>query len=670
MNWKMVIALLLIGTPGLPAQDATPPVLATQDVGPTARIDVEHYDIELELVPENSYLRGKARIDLQVLEDTVSLPFELNNRISLIKVTDEQGTILTPAFDNFNSSRMRVRSDQAFKAGNRRQITFEFDGTLESEEYAYLDDTPRVEKAVVTPDRALLLSEGLWFPSHQLATDAATVTLKVTVPLGMTVTAPGRLDSIDTVAVSEVFNWRSDKPLNGVPVSIDRYFRQTFEEGPVPLTFFVSEESKLELAPLAEQLGRMMQYFTDTYGVLDLRELNLAEVGNVQLPRSGAWGLVLLNTEVLRPGAPSTLELARRIARQWWAYNLYINNGSDVWLQDAFATYSALRFIESETPERFPTELARLAVQALKYEERAPIIQGTQLDPGTAQYDSIINAKGAWVLYMLRQQIGAENFHGLLDDWYRQQAGKTVETPAFVQFFNQRTGEDYNWFFLQWVDSVGVPEFRVEYNIYKRADGTFRVRGQINQDIELFRMPLELRVETKGQPEEKQLALIGKNTTFDFITQTLPQKIELDPNGKILRDSEQMQVSVYVALGEEYQTQGEYVSAIREFEKAKTLNPRSSYAFYRLGETFFLQHSYSNAANSFRDALNGDLQPEWVETWTHIYLGKIYDILGQRQRALAEYTKAINSGINYNGAQDEAQKYLNEPFSKPRTLIN
>ncbi len=661
MNWKTLLALFLMAGTAVPAQRGD---------SPAARIDVEHYQLEIELVPENSYLRGKADVRFQVQEDAISVPFELNSRISLIRVTDEQGETLTPAFDSFNSSRMRVRAEEAFKAGTSRTLSFEFDGTLESEEYAYLDDTARVERAVVTPDGALLLTEGLWFPSHQLPVDPASVDLKVTVPLGMTVVAPGRLQSIDTVGISEVFHWRSDEPLTGVPVAVERYYRQTFDEGPLPLTFFVGEETRIELAPLAERLGGMMAYFTDTYGALPIQELNLADVGHVQLPRTGARGLVLLDRDVLRPGAPVTLELARRLALQWWGYNLFPENGTDVWLADGFATYAALRYVETQQPERFQGELARLAVRALKYEQRAPIIQGLQLDPGTPQYDSIVAAKGAWVLYMLRQLIGPEPFHDLLQDWYRQQAGRAVDTPTFVQFVNQRTGEDYGWFFLQWVEGTGVPEFRVEYSIFKRRDGTFRVRGQVEQDIELFRMPLELKVETKGNPEEKNLKIVGKNTTFDLTTQTLPLKIELDPNGKILRDSEQMQVEVNIALGEEYQARGEYVSAIREFEKATALNPRSSYAHYRLGETFFLQHSYSNSANSFRDALNGDLEPDWVETWTHIHLGKIYDILGQRQRALAEYTKAANSGIDYNGAQAEAQKYLNEPFSKPRALIN
>jgi hypothetical protein len=56
--------------------------------------------------------------------------------------------------------------------------------------------------------------------------------------------------------------------------------------------------------------------------------------------------------------------------------------------------------------------------------------------------------------------------------------------------------------------------------------------------------------------------------------------------------------------------------------------------------------------------------------WSYIYLGKIYDILGQRQRAMAEYTKAVNTKDDTDGAQAEAQKWLAEPFTRERTSMN
>ena len=90
----------------------------------------------------------------------------------------------------------------------------------------------------------------------------------------------------------------------------------------------------------------------------------------------------------------------------------------------------------------------------------------------------------------------------------------------------------------------------------------------------------------------------------------------------------------------------------------------SSFAHFRMAEVFFEQSNLNAAADSFRNALNGDKKPTWIEVWSYIYLGKIFDILGQRQRALAEYNKALNTKDDTNGAQAEAKKWLSAPYTK------
>jgi tetratricopeptide (TPR) repeat protein len=130
-----------------------------------------------------------------------------------------------------------------------------------------------------------------------------------------------------------------------------------------------------------------------------------------------------------------------------------------------------------------------------------------------------------------------------------------------------------------------------------------------------------------------------------------------------------LQTSVQISLGNDQKQKGDFVDAVRAYESALKLSPNRSIAHFRLAETFFEQFNLQSAANSFRDALNGDKDPKWIEVWCYIYLGKIYDILGQRQRAMAEYTKAVNTKDDANGAQAEAQKWLATPFTKERTTI-
>ena len=99
-------------------------------------------------------------------------------------------------------------------------------------------------------------------------------------------------------------------------------------------------------------------------------------------------------------------------------------------------------------------------------------------------------------------------------------------------------------------------------------------------------------------------------------------------------------------------------------QEALKTNRNSSIIHYRIGEIYFLQDNYQSAANEFRQALSGDLEPKWTEVWAHINLGKIFDTTGQRYRALNEYRLALRTKDNTRGALDEARKYTEIPYSR------
>lgn len=80
--------------------------------------------------------------------------------------------------------------------------------------------------------------------------------------------------------------------------------------------------------------------------------------------------------------------------------------------------------------------------------------------------------------------------------------------------------------------------------------------------------------------------------------------------------------------------------SLEQYKRILETRRNSSLAHYRIGEIYFAQDNYQLAANEFREALSGDLEPGWVEVWAHINLGKIFDLTDQRERALNEYRQA------------------------------
>jgi tetratricopeptide (TPR) repeat protein len=103
---------------------------------------------------------------------------------------------------------------------------------------------------------------------------------------------------------------------------------------------------------------------------------------------------------------------------------------------------------------------------------------------------------------------------------------------------------------------------------------------------------------------------------------------------------------------------------LAKYEKDVEANHHSSITHFRIAEIYFHQHNYLSAANEFREALGGDLQPQWIEVWSHVNLEKIFDLTQRRKRAINEYHQAQRTKDNTRGALDEAEIYLQLPYPR------
>jgi hypothetical protein len=92
---------------------------------------------------------------------------------------------------------------------------------------------------------------------------------------------------------------------------------------------------------------------------------------------------------------------------------------------------------------------------------------------------------------------------------------------------------------------------------------------------------------------------------------------------------------------------------------------RSSLAMYCIAESLLEKHDYQASVNAYRDSLAGDGNPVWTNVWDHIQIGKIFDITSQRERAVAQYRLAIETGDNTDGAIKQARELLEHPFEWP-----
>jgi tetratricopeptide (TPR) repeat protein len=180
-------------------------------------------------------------------------------------------------------------------------------------------------------------------------------------------------------------------------------------------------------------------------------------------------------------------------------------------------------------------------------------------------------------------------------------------------------------------------------------------------------MPIELRIETEGKTETRRVDVSGTDSQYSVETFGRPRRITIDPQAWLLKSTPDLAVKVAVLRGQQLVAQGDLTGALVEYQKALDANKNSSLAAYRIGEIFMNQHNYQSSANSFRDALRGDGDPKWTEVWSHIELGRIFDLTGQRERAVNEYRLAVQTNDNTQGAVNEARNLMVHPYKLDQT---
>ena len=641
-------------------------------VSPTAvpRIDVLDYKIEVELIPDAHEFNAAATIALNPLESTDIVVFELNENIWIEKILDEDGIELEFAQDEIAPGYLSVYFSPALSPQSNITVRIELQGGFDRDRFSRLysrDDG----SAYIGMEGTYLMYSAKWFPIHDFLADMATAKLEVTVPLGMTVIGPGIQLPVITKGISETFRWNADVPVLPGSFVAGRYFQKTFDFGGISVDCFARQDNMDAVQSSAEAAAKILEFYGKTYGpsASGVR-YRLVEVEDSLMRQHGMLGTIFVTRRELAQPSPPIRQLARRIAYQWWQETVGIRSASDLWLVDGMAFFSAAQYFRAMGDQAsFQNEIDNLAVLALKFENKSPVRRGLELGFRSDRYESVVAGKGAWVLNMLRGILGEDKFSSLIQKYIDEWAGSGGSTDAFRKLSEELYGDELNWFFAQWLDNIGVPDLRTDYVVFKTLDG-FRVSGTVRQDRDLFRMPIEISVVSGEDENTITVDLKGKSASFDVNSFSMPQKIVLDPNHRVLRDSRELQTSVQISLGNDMKLAGNYVEAMEAYESALRLTPNRSIAHFRLAEVFFEQFNLQSAANSFRDALNGDRDPAWIEVWSYIYLGKIYDILGQRQRAMAEYTKAVNTKDDTDGAQAEAQKWLAEPFTREGTTMN
>ncbi len=357
----------------------------------------------------------------------------------------------------------------------------------------------------------------------------------------------------------------------------------------------------------------------------------------------------------------SRAQLLTYSAAHQWVIPPRTLNGA--WIANGLARYAELLSVENQGGKvAFQKALEAVAAGAMVY-DTTPLAKTDSPNPLSPEFQSMTRDKGAMIFHMLRWELGDKAFLTMLKDLQSQYADRSVGVADLQKLAEVESGKPLTAFFTQWVDGTGAPQFTNTYTIYRLGNNKgFRTDGVIHQNIDGFRMPVELSIETDGKTETQRTEIAGRDTHYVADTVGRPRHIRIDPQGWVLKITPGLRARVAILKGQQLAAQGDLKGALAEYQKALEENAESTLAYYRIGEVLFRQRNYSASVNAYRDSLDGDGEPAWTKAWSHLTLGKIYDLTGQRDRAVGEYQLAVRTNDNFQGAINEAQNYLQEPY--------
>jgi len=628
------------------------------------RMDVDSYTIDAQVDPSAQTIRATAKVSFTPLEDATSLSFELNNALTLDSVTDDAGRQV-PASRVAQDMTVRLSLAEPMPKGKPATLTFVYGGKLTGAE-----ESPvwGIKFAAIHPDFAYLMYPARWFPVNDYTTDRFTTDLKVTVPSGYKVIGSGTQTADLAADGKTTVRFQFTNPSFPGSFAIVKGDPAVIASGGANTSLYFRERKDMAGA-YGQEIGRAMEFLSGVYGPLPNQNLIVVETEAGTPNGYSAPGILFLSPRAIGSEVNTKL-VANQVSQQWWGALVSPTTRNHMWIQNGMARYAELMYTENISGAgAMQEQLHDTYVEALTVEQ-PPLIQSSRLEDYSPEFWAATAGKGAAVLNMLRSILGDENFLKLLKAVPERYAWKSINTDEFQKVAEEISGQSLNYFFLQWIESSGAPEFKMEWTMFRVGSKGFRVNGKISQDLDTFRMPATLRIDTEGNPEEKKVEISGTSTDFAVETFGKPKDVVLDPKGELLRYDDDMRVAVAIKRGEQFMEVSEYVEALNEYKKALDVKRNSSLAHYRTADAYFLQGNYQAAANEYREALSGDLEPKWTEVWAHINLGKIYDITDQRDRAVNEYKLAQRTKDNTQGALEEAQKYITAKYERPRNTNN
>lgn len=531
------LALALLAAPALPAQP-------TPHRAPRAGIDILDYDLTLDLPEHGRAIEGRAVLTVRrtAPADTLRLDL-LALRVDSVLVNDH------PVDFRRDSETVRVPLPPG--SGDTLRVTVRYGGEPNDGLIIRTDSLGRwTGFGDNWPDRGRN-----WIPSVDHPGDKATVTWTVRAPAGRRVIANGVLE-VETplggagAEARTLTRWRESRPIPvylmviaAAPLAYYDLGRTACGlselPGCVPQSVYTAPEQRDFMPGPFAEAGRIVELFSRLVGPFPYEKL-------AHLQSSTRFGgmenasAIFYSDGAFRRRTMSVGLIAHETAHQWFGDAVTEAEWAHVWLSEGFATYFAELYRQHTAGDSaFRRGMANLRAEIIRdsvVTAHRPVIDSAQTDLlkllNTNSYQ-----KGAWMLHMLRREVGDSAFFRGLRSYVATYRHGNALTDDLRREIERASGKELAWFFDQWLRRPGYPVLTPSW----RYDASQRrVLLEISQGSRFapFRFPLTVAIaDASGAIRRATVQVAAQPTqriTIPLALNAAPRSVTFDPDVDLL----------------------------------------------------------------------------------------------------------------------------------------
>lgn len=508
--------------------------LSSEYISPNQyKIDILHYNLEIDLFPEKKFLKGIAsitgvvkepgmdRIDLNFYDNLKIKELSLNNKIAEHENKETRLTVFTDG-EIQDTFILRIEYEGTPKRAGLSAFVF---GEIDGQSLVYNLNEPSYAST--------------WFPCNDMPSDKVLLDIKITNDSSQTSVSNGILINKYLDNNRMTYHWKTIYPISTYLICLysSRYF--SFEDKYIsasgetmPIHYYVLAKHVKEAEVDFKATPKMIEVFSKTFGEYPFikEKYGIAEF---------LWQMGAMEHQTIT-GIGSNFVSGKNyfedvyvheLAHHWWGNAVGPATWKDIWLNEGFATYSEAIYAEAVS--------GKSALQSTMLSKYADDFTGTLYDPGKNLFSSKVYDKGAWVLHMLRWELGDSVFFKILREYFEAYKYKSASTLDFISVCEQVSKKNMKKFFDQWV-FTGTENLQLDYKwkLKVQNDGKCLIILDLSQKQEQY-YPFDFKLEVMFEYDDnKSFSRIynvnSKEQSIEILLDKIPNQLILDPNNWLL----------------------------------------------------------------------------------------------------------------------------------------